>query len=329
MPLLLIDALRALLKQMEGKETDILSLRKELKIDPTDPAWNGIRMAMLRLANEKLVRPSGRRDGVYKVIRQVEPVQVFGVDRERRPPFELMFPRDFETQMEMDFANDVVVREGDLILISGLSNYGKTSLCMNFLAENIDKHPTLMGNEYTTLDQEPTPRFLNRLDSMDWVNWTNDGKDAFDLIPVREDYAEHIVKDKINIIDWINVESGEHFLIGNILEGIKKPLGKGVAIVAIQKAPGAEAGRGGQFTKDFCDCELLIDKYGDLETLLTIGKVKEYVRPVVGKSYAFSIMQGVKIMNFRPVKKCAHCGGKGFTTHGRCENCDGKKFTDA
>jgi hypothetical protein len=206
---------------------------------------------------------------------------------------------------------------------------------MNFLAENIHHNPVLMGNEFTTLDGEPTPRFLNRLDDMDmnkdggWVNWlTLDGGDGFTLLPVREDYAEHIIKDRINLIDWINIDTGEHYLIGTILEGIKRQIGKGIAIVAIQKAEGAGAGRGGQFTKDFTDCELLIDKLGKSETLLTIGKVKEYNKYIIGKSYGYSISKGVRIMNFREVIKCHLCKGTGFSQGTWCSDCEGKGYKD-
>mgnify|MGYP001608736091 FL=1 len=189
-----------------------------------------------------------------------------------------------------------------------------------------------MGNEYTTLvgnEYVPTPRFLNRLDAMDWVNWVDvDGNDRFMLLPVRDDYAEHIVKDRINIVDWVNIETGEHYMIGSILGGMKKPVGRGIVVAVIQKAEGASAGRGGQFTKDFADLELLIDKFGDSDVLLTIGKVKEYTRSVIGKTYAYSIDKGVKITNFREVKKCTDCHGQGFKAGKPCETCFTHKFVD-
>ena len=328
MPRNLSDVVREYLRGVEGREVEIAQLRKELKIDPTSPAWDGIRVLMLRLANEHLVRPSGKRDGIYKVIKQVNPVRVFDPGRERRPPFELIFPRDFETMMEFPFAEFIVIRQGDLILISGVSNLGKTCLAINFNGENIGKKPVLLGNEYTSPDGEPTPRFMNRLESMDWVEWVDvDGNDKFTLLPVRDDYAEHIIKDRINTIDWINIETGEFYMIGTILDGIKRQVGKGVAIAVIQKAESATAGRGGQFTKDFADCELLIDRFSDTETLLTIGKVKEYTKPVIGKTFAFSISQGVKIINFREVKRCTACNGKGFKGNGqRCDECNGNKY---
>lgn len=330
MPDNLTDKVKEFISTREGREIDVNSLRSELKIDPNGPAWGGIHTVIFRLVKERRLRPSGKRDGIYRVITQVSPVPVFGIPRERKPPVELIFPRDFDTMMEMNFAEDVVIRGGDLILISGMSNYGKTTLCLNFAGENIDKNPILMGNEYTTVDLEPTPRFLSRLDTMaEWITWADkDGNDKFTLLPVRDDYAEHIVKDKINIIDWINIDTGEHYMIGTILEGIKKNQGGGISIIAIQKAEGATAGRGGQFTKDFADLELLIDRFGKSDVLLTIGKVKESKKPLTGKTYAYGIGTGVKIINFREVKRCPACRGQGSTLKGQCEMCLGNKFVD-
>ena len=331
--------IKEFLSKQQGKEITLASIRKELNILSGTKSFDAVRNILFQLSEQKdgtkLVRPSGKRDGVYKVIKQVTAVPVFSVERERRPVVDLIFPRDFNTMAEMSFRENIIIREGDLILISGVSNYGKTTLCMNFCGENINSHPVLMGNEYTTIDEEPTPRFLNRLDTMNvnnggWIDWIDvDGNDRFTLLPVRDDYAEHIVKNKINLVDWINIETGEHFLIGSVLSGMKRNVGRGVVIAVIQKAEGADAGRGGQFTKDFADLELLIDKFGESDVLLTIGKVKEYNKNVIGKTFAYSILNGVKIVNFREVIRCSTCKGQGFIRGERCGQCSGKKFIDA
>ncbi|KKK91029.1 hypothetical protein LCGC14_2717060, partial [marine sediment metagenome] len=310
----------------------------ELKIDPASPAWEGLRQVMRRLAKEKVVRPSGRPDGIFKVVTQVKRVKVFAQERERRPPFQLFFPRDFDTGMEMLFADDIVIREGDLISVGGISNYGKTTIAMNICGENIRYNPILMGNEFTTRvgeteEFEPTPRFLNRLDSMDWVQWTNgDGQDAFTLLPVREDYAEHIVKDKINIIDWINLDAGKLYDISRVMDNIKAEVGRGIAVVVLQKDAGSDYARGKSFTKDFTDCELLIDKFTERESMLTIGKVKEYTRLVIGRKFAFGISQGVKIINFREIVQCPKCYGKKWRRSGNssvpCEDCFRTGYVD-
>ena len=189
-----------------------------------------------------------------------------------------------------------------------------------------------MGNEYTTLVEDkyiPTPRFMNRLEAMDWVEWVDaDGNDKFTLLPVRNDYAEHIVKDRINIIDWINLP-GEYYMISPVEEAIKKELGRGIGIIVLQKNEGVNYGRGGGMSKDFVDLELLIDKFGQSDVLLTIGKVKEYNKNVIGKTYAYEIVgKGVKIHNFREVKRCPDCNGQGYKAGKPCEACDGRKFID-
>lgn len=322
-----------------GKEVSLQHLRTELQIDPASNSWENIRVLMYRLSKAKsgwgsiTVRPTGRKDGTYKVLRKATPVRVFGTERERSLPFDLHFPKDYETGIEMDFADNVVVREGDMIVIGGVSNYGKTTTAINFCGENIDYFPVLMGNEYTTRvgdtdEYEPTPRFLERLDNMNWVEWTNgDNMDKFTLLPVKSDYAENIVKDKINIIDWVNLKADRLYDISQIMEDIKSELGHGIAIVVLQKGAGDMA-RGGQFTKDFTDCELLIDKYSETESMLTVGKVKEVTHPVMGKTYAFGIIQGVKIVNFREIVKCPTCRGNGFVRGSICERCNGRKYVD-
>ncbi len=211
-----------------------------------------------------------------------------------------------------------------------------TTVCLNYCGENIKKNPIIMGNEYTIVTDngyDVSPRFIHRMKTMSiknngWIDWVDsEGKDKFTLLPVWADYAEHIIKNKINIIDWINLP-GEYYMISPVMEGIKKALGRGVGIVALQKNEGNATGRGGSMTRDFADLEMLIDRFGDDEVLLTLGKVKESTRPLAGKTYAYTIHQGVKILNFREVKKCPDCSGQGFKVGKACETCGTKKFID-
>lgn len=333
----LSDKLREFLKSAEGRDVDLAYLRRELHIDPSSSSDANLRKLMSEtFVEEKLVKPSGRRDGVYRVIRQIQPVRVFLPNRERRPIFNLKFPRDSKTGEQIDIAEHIIVREGDLLTIGGVKNKGKTALCLLFAAENITLKPVLMGNEYTIFTDnhyDPAPRFLSRLDRMaDWVTWTDkDGYDRFTLLPAQSDYAEHIERNKLNIIDWVNLEGSELYTISKVLEGIKSALGRGIGIVAIQKSEGSINPRGGQFVRDFSDLELLLDGYGDNEDdiLMTIRGAKEVKGRVVGKTFAYRIVEGgTQIYGFREVKKCTFCRGTGYSRGGLCGDCGGKKFVD-
>ena len=329
MPERLSDKIREYLAPCQGRRVYLRDIRDALGILKGTPDDTNLRVWMSTTGvKSKIVAPMGLNDGEYKVITQVKPVKVFG--RERRPPIELFFPRDRGTEDQLCIGSDVVVREGDMILISGVSNQGKTALCLNFCGENIHHHPVLMGNEYTTVDGEPAPRFMSRMDNMDWVEWVNGtGEEKFTLLPVRADYAEHIEKDKINIIDWINLDAGSLYGISAVMENIKRELGRGIAIISLQKGEGAEAGRGGQFTKDFADLEILVDKYGEYgEILMRVGKVKEYKQPVTGRTFAYRLDHGVQIRDFREVVKCKACYGKGYRNGKPCDDCNTKCYVD-
>lgn len=314
----LIDKLREHLFECQGRVVTTNDIRKELNLKPNSPEWDGVRVCLLRLSKEKILRPSGKKDGEWKVVKQVTPVAV--KDAERRPPTSISAPTYDDSFAPLDFWEHITFREGDMILIAGQSNWGKTALCLNICGENIDRHPVLMGNEYTDLDEKPSSRFLSRIDAMDWVDWYEDDKEKFTLLPVREDYAEHVVRDRINIIDWINLPN-ELYQISSTMESIKRELGTGVAVAAIQKSASSDAGRGGQFTKDFADLEILLDKYTTTEAMMTIGKVKESDMSLLGRSYAFGLLGGVKIINFREIQKCGACRGSGYNHGTPCETC--------
>lgn len=333
MPKITQDEIWQTIKNLED-DLSLQDIRTLMHIAPE--ADVNFRMCMTALKKARKIKRVGR--GVYRIVSQVKPVPVFSIVRERKAPFNLIFPKDFDTGMEMLFSEFIVIREGDLVLVGGVSNYGKTTVVLNFCGENIKYNPVLMGNEYTTRigdtdEYEPTPRFLNRLDNMDWVQWTNsNGEDAFTLLPVRDDYAEHIIKDRINIIDWINLEGGRLYDISKVMDDIKAEIGRGIAIVVLQKDKDTDYARGRSFTKDFTDCELLIDRFTERESMLTIGKVKEYTQPVMGRKFAFGISQGVKIVNFREIIKCSTCYGKGWKRAGQssipCDECHKTGYVD-
>jgi len=333
----LVDKLVEYLQLSEGKTVDLKDIRVYLKIEPGSTDDANLRMQMATaMVKRKIVVPSGKKDGNYKVIKRVEAVRVFQPDRKRRLPYELRFPRDFTTDMELLFAEFVVLREGDLITIGGTKSSGKTQLCLSFCAENIDTFPILMGNEYTILTEdryEPSSRFLDRLDRMsEWVQWVKgDGMDKFTLLPVNEDYAEHIVNGRLNLIDWIDLEGDRSYDIGKILKGIKTNNGRGISIAALQKGEGKLNPRGDQYARDYSDLEIMLDPFGKNphEVLLTIRGVKESTKPIAGKTYAYTIGEGgTRIFNFREVKKCKGCMGTGHWKGHACEECYGIGMVD-
>ena len=114
---------------------------------------------------------------------------------------EVRWPYGINDSSKFGFDGRVIVSPGDIIVIAGTSNMGKTVFCLNFLWENMDNFPcTLMGNEYTA------GKFKRRTNRMDWKNpLKEDGKPKFELIERREGWKDIIRPNNINIISSCHV----------------------------------------------------------------------------------------------------------------------------
>ena len=283
------------------------------------------------LALQRKVKPSGNRDGYYVVIPQVKPIR--RLEGATGGIIDFAWPCGHGgDNSSFGFEGLMTVSEGDLILLGGVSNFGKTAIILNMLGENLDKYSCLlMGNEYVNADQTVTGKFRRRMTRMSWADWTDsEGNLKFILLPVNTGYEDYIEKDKINIIDWLNIPQGQGFYeIAPIMKAIKDRLGKGLAVVVEQKTRGKEFADGGEFSERFADIYLTIDPFGENESRLTVGKVKEPKERVSGRSWAFSIVDyGANLHRIREVKKCFKCWGHGYTKMGKCDSCLGKGYID-
>ncbi len=313
---------------LEDDEFYVENLRKKHDIDP---ASSSFKVAISRLVERRTLKRLSR--GLYRKVQKVEPVKWW--DGEEGVPLDFKFPRCYEDGSEFGIEDCVEVFAGDLILISGRSNYGKTCVALSILGENLGlfvKPAVLMGSEYTAANGKISPKFKRRMKRMNWVEWMNGDKPRFTLLPVGADYEDYIEPDTLNATDWISLP-GEYYLIDRVMKAIKDRIGNGVAVAVLQKNKDAEWGEGGERTERYADVVLNIDAYGERESLLTIGKVKAPKGRATGRTWAFDIVDyGANLHNIREVVKCRKCWGKGYIRSGqnniRCDGCQGKKYID-
>jgi len=331
----LIDKLREFLAPAEGKEVSLSYLRNELRLNPERSEWQSIRMSMQLLVQEGVVKPSGRNDGIYKVITPVESVN-FSLDgSDQEGILDVNYPRSYIDDTTFGLDNLVELSQGDLVLITGETNYGKTGIALSFLGENLGlfSKSVLMGSEYTSSEGEISPKLKRRLRRMDWVRWMDDnGKPRFKLLPVEHDYEDYVERDGLTVIDWISLP-GEYYMIDTLMKTIKNGVGGGLVIAVLQKNKNAEFAEGGQRSERYADLVLKVDSFGKDESMLTIGKVKAAKSRATGRMFAFTISNyGANLENIREVVKCPTCWGKGYVRSGqenkRCSFCLGLKFVD-
>lgn len=233
---------------------------------------------------------------------------------------DIKWPYGVDDGSQFGFDGRVRVAPGDVIVVAGTSNMGKTAFCMNFLWENMDTYAcTLMGNEYSP------GKFRRRSGRMTWKNPIgDDGKSKFELIERREGWKDIIRPNNINIIDWINL-SDKFYEIGKIIEDIQARLHNGIVLISLQKDEHKTRGLGGGFSEHLSSLYLTVDY-----ERLTIIKAKEWVEwNPNGKIYGFRIVNGgTKFHNIRQVRKCRGCWGSGRAKGGECEPCGGTGYVD-
>ncbi len=223
------------------------------------------------------------------------------------------------------------IPEKSIIVIAGISNFGKTTFALNVLWETMDTMPCVyMSNEMTA------PDFRAKATDMTWGNpITPTGEPKIEVIERFDGWADVIRPDACNIIDWINL--GDNFyLIGQILSNIKQRLRKGIAVCVIQKEEGRNLGRGGGYSRDLATMYLTIDGTsagGDYHPRLTVVKAKRIRKGSRynpnGKTFSFGLWGGVGISNIRPATICGMCAGNGLCHGSVCKSCDGKGYREA
>lgn len=318
--------IEAYLEAFRGREVHIDTILKDNGLDNGQKA--NLRVLLCgRLREKRLTKPSGKRDGWIKVLRDIKPIKVGDVDAAET--YQLKFPRSYKDDTSFGLENLFVLSPGDQIVIAGSSNAGKSLFVINILGENVlDVDCVLMGNEYANNDGFIMPRFYRRLKRMGWAPLFDEaGELTFELLPIHSDYEDYVQPGKLTMIDWISLRK-DFYEITGLLEDIKRAAGRGVVITVLQKKADTPWGEGGERTERFADVYITIDKMGRHESRLTLGRVKEPKGKVMGMMWGFETNDGANIFNIREIVTCKKCHGRGTNFGNLCDPCIGKGYID-
>ncbi len=170
---------------------------------------------------------------------------------------------------------------GNLAVVAGAPNAGKTALLLNFLRLNMKQFPIYYF--CSEMGQVELKDRLEMFPGMAIDDW------HFKAAERSSDFEDVIVPDCINIIDFLEM-TDELYRVNTHLTNISHKIGNGLAIVAIQKKEGAKYGRGLEFGLEKPKLYLSMDK-----GKLTIVKGKTWVNPRVdpnGLTVNFKITRG-------------------------------------
>jgi hypothetical protein len=201
--------------------------------------------------------------------------------------------------LPFNLSDYVELYENSVVIIAGAPNSGKTSLLLNILAENQRKK----WDMYYFNSEMSAGELKKRLDKFDYATLDSWNFKAYER---AEDFHDVIVpgKNSLNIIDFLEIHD-EFYIVGRKIKEIHDRLDGGVAIIALQKNPGSDAGLGGFRSLEVARLALAID-YGRVK----IVKAKNFRQPALNPNNFvrdFKILHGSHIITerdwYKEVKK--------------------------
>ena len=198
---------------------------------------NAARQAIFSLCKEGVIIRVGSRDGVYrKVDNDCQPLDWTTAENTE---FEIRFPLGLHELVRL--------LPGNIMLIAGESNAGKTAFSMRTAAINMKGEKEI----HYFSSEMGVEEFKERVEGFREEGWTVDAWTKYIRFYERSyGYADVLRPDAINIFDYMETPSDKPYLVGDYLRDIHSKLRSGIAIVNLQRAKGADFGRGGQFTLD-------------------------------------------------------------------------------
>lgn len=188
-----------------------------------------VRASLDVMVKDGLIERVGNRNGSYR--RRDVHVEDIDLHGDEGQPMDIWLP--------FDLHKTTFVYPGNVIVVSGETNSGKTSLLLDIAARNFKHH-------FRYLSSEMTPQELRgRLTAfgIEIPEW----EAHCEFKQRSRNFADAIDPNAINVIDFLEL-SDEFYKANLYITQIFERLKNGIAIICLQKKKGELFGRGGEFT---------------------------------------------------------------------------------
>jgi len=191
-------------------------------------------VALSRLVKRHILEKAGERSGCYRQINTDFDIVPFCEVNEDEERWDVRLPLGLEKYIE--------VYPRDIIIYSGEPQRGKTALMFECIRLNHRRHKIFYFSKELSA-RSVRRRIKKYKGDIDW---------KFSISDDFESFTDVLQPNAINIIDYIEVTTGEYYKIPGILAQIHNRLKKlnSIAIVALQKNPEYEDKKTGKKTKN-------------------------------------------------------------------------------
>jgi hypothetical protein len=141
---------------------------------------------------------------------------------------------------------------GNMAVVAGSPEAGKSALLLNFIKMNMERFPIYYFCSENMGQAELRVR-LGLFPNMRIEDW------KFEPVERCADFEDVIVPDCVNIVDYLEITE-DIYLVSTHLTNISHKIGTGLAIVALQKKFGARLGRSQEFGLEKPRLYLSMDK---------------------------------------------------------------------
>ena len=207
-----------------------------------------VRVSLNRLKDKGTIERHPTQDGIY---RRVENDFEF-INFDENEPDEVEYP----VKLPLGLNDIAEVSQGNIILVAGEFNAGKTAFLLNVLKSNKGKLPI----RYISSEMKKSEfkkRFAPFMLPLSF--WKQD--EMTDYVIKSFDFHTCIKPDALNIIDYMEFKDSDYTKGAEYLTQIHDKLNTGIALVAIQKKEGQRMPRSGDMIVEKPRLAISLSKY--------------------------------------------------------------------
>ena len=236
-----------------------------------------VSIILTRLISEGLIERTGKRTGCFRRIENELPkMDIFNANTET-----------VDIKLPFGIHNLVNLMPGNIAVISGSKDAGKTSLLLNIIKDNMDKFNIQYFN--SEMGEGELRRRLELFEDVPFADWK-----AVNFYERDQNFHDVIVpgKGNINIIDFLEIYE-DFWIARKWIAQIWRKLEGAIAIIGIQKPPGRDFALGGAGTIEKARLYLALES-GNLK-IVSAKNWKGSENPK-GKTLKYKIVSGCKLI---------------------------------